>query len=160
VVLRPKPLRMVTTWLVIALIVGLWIPEIASPGIGHLVGGIAALAVIGGILGYVFAQIRLVVTPDAVVMRDVPARRGGSASRADVRSVHVYSARVCLQTHGDVLLRIAPYWSVEQLTALAAELRVPLITHKRMLGLTDDRHGAVLYQPPQGDLSREQGRVQ
>jgi hypothetical protein len=158
VVLRLKPLRMVTTWLIVALMVGLWVPEIALPSIGHLVAGIAALVVFGGMLGYLIARIRLVVTSDAVVMRDVPARRGGSASRADVRSVHVYSARVCLQAHGDVLLRIAPYWSTGQLTALAAELRVPLVTHKRLLGLTDDRHGTVLYQPQ--SLPQQQGRAQ
>jgi hypothetical protein len=150
---------MVTAWLFVGLIVVVWIPEIALPSIGHLVGGIAGLAVFGGMLGYLIARIRLVVTPDAVVMRDVPARRGGSASRADVRSVHIYSARVCLQAHRDVLLSIAPYWSAEQLTALAAELRVPLVTHKRMLGLTDNRHGTVLYQPPQGPPQQRQGPV-
>jgi hypothetical protein len=150
VVLRPKPWRQLWAWLLVLIIGAIWAPEIAFPSSGHLATGIAGLVLIGGVLGYVLSRIRLVVTPDAVVMRDVPAGRGGSAPRADVRSVHIYSARVCLQAHGDVLLRIAPYWSAEQLTTLAAELRVPLVTHKKLLGLTDDRHGTVLYQPPQG----------
>lgn len=148
--LRPKPWRQLWAWLLGLIIVGVWIPEIVSPASGHLAAGIVGLALIGGVLGYILSQIRLVVTPDAVVMRDVPAGRGGAASRADIRSVHIYSARVCLQAHGDVLLRIAPYWSAEQLTALATELGVPLVTHKRFFGLMDDRHGTVLYQPPQG----------
>jgi hypothetical protein len=148
-VLRPKPWRQVGVWLLGLLMAGLWIPEILSPSPGHLVAGIAAVVVIGGLPAFVYGQVRLVVTPDAVIMRDVPRRRGGSASRADVRSVHIYSARVCLQAHGETLLKVAPYWSAEQLTRLAAELRVPLVTHKKMLGLTDERHGTVLYQSPQ-----------
>jgi hypothetical protein len=34
-----------------------------------------------------------------------------------------------------------------------------VVTHKRLLGLTDDRHGTVLYQPPQS-LPQQQEKTQ
>lgn len=154
-VLRPILWRQVGGWLVALIIAGTWVPEILSPSLGHLAAGIVGLAAIGGVLVYVLARIRLVVTPDAVAVRDVPRQRGGTISRTDVQSVHICSASVRLQAHGKVLLKIAPYWSEKQLTALAAELHVPLYTHKRLLGLADSKHGTVLYRPPEG-LPRQQ----
>lgn len=149
-VLRPKPWRQVSVWILTLIIVGIWVLEIASPSSSHLLAAILALALIGGMIGYVLARVQLLVTPDAVAMRDLPAGRGGSVSRAEVRSVHIYSYWVCLQARTQVLLKIAPYWSQRQLTDVAAELGVPLVTHKRQLGFgRDAQHGTVLYQPPQ-----------
>ena len=82
-------------------------------------------------------------------MRDVPKPRGGIIARTDVQSIHICSASVRLQAHGKVLLKIAPYWSEKQLRVLAAQLHVPLYSHKRLLGLADSKRGTVLYQPPQ-----------
>ncbi len=157
--LRPKPWRQAGVWILALIIAGIWVLEIAVPSRAHLLAAVLALVLIGGLAGYVLGRVQLLVTPDAVTMRDAPARRGGSAPRAGVRSVHIYSYWVCLQAHTQVLLRIAPYWSQAQLTDLAAELGVPLVTHKRQLGFgRDARHGTVLYQPPPG-LPQPPGRA-
>jgi hypothetical protein len=149
VLLRPKPWRQVGVWILALIIVGIWVLEIAAPSPAHLLAAILALVLIGGLIGYVLARVQLLVTPDAVTMCDVPASRGGSVPRAEVRSVHIYSYWVKLQAHSQSLLRIAPYWSQRQLTDLATELGVPLVTHKRQLGFgRDTQHGTVLYQPP------------
>jgi hypothetical protein len=152
-VLRPRPWLQPFVRPLAPCLVGEWFPEIVSPSPAKLALGIVSFVLFGSLLGFELLRVRLVVTPHTVEfhtvdLRVVPKRRDCSLLRADVRSVHIYPGRVWLQADSRRLLWLQPWWSVRQLTALATELGVPLVTHRVIGG----EQGAVkyLYQPPPG----------
>lgn len=147
-VLRPRPWLQRNAWVYAALlIVDLAAAAVAPHSPAQLEVRFAGVVVLGGLLGWGLARIRLVVTPDTVDVRaELPKRGSRSVLRAEVRSVHIYSDRVCLHGQAHVLLRWQRHWSVKQLTALSTELGVPLVTHRRR-GQADAGQGMVLYQP-------------